>query len=183
MTETVLEQHFRDRVESVRRIACAGNGNGMHERRFYEDLAHFCIQLSVSGRELLVEEYKRAVKDHFTFGWLRERRQAFEALRDNYVQLAESIRAAAVQACNTAGAPRGKDLVAELDEAIRALVTDTQNMLERWLVGSDEENAAAAAAAARGEGIDIDEAFAEIAGVDVATWRKRVADRRAGPQS
>jgi hypothetical protein len=53
-------------------------------------------------------------------------------------------------------------------------------VLERWPVGSDEEIAQARAAANRGEGLDLDEAFAEIAGVDAAAWRQRVEEYRQG---
>src|SRR5579859_2346543 len=156
MPETVLERHYRDRVESVRQIARADESNGPRPWQFYADLVNLCFELSVSGRALLEQEYKRAFKEHNpTIGWLRERRKAIEELSDSYVQLAEAVRAAALHAWNKAGAPPGNDVVSGLNEAIKDLVYTKQSVLDRWPVGTDEETAAAAAAAARGEGLEV----------------------------
>jgi hypothetical protein len=67
-----------------------------------------------------------------------------------------------------------------LDEAIAAVTRAKQDLLANWLVGSDEEMAAARASAARGEGLELDEAFAQIAGVSVAEWHRRVEEHKRG---
>jgi len=178
MPETVIERHYRDRVESLRRIALAHDGNGSRSWQFYEDLVNVCEQLSAAGRELLEQERKRVFKEpHLTIAWLRERRQVMEALTNDYVNVVETVREAAVRAA--AESAKGTGIEGRLDGAIQALVTARESTLARWLVGTDEETAAAAAAAARGEGIDIEEAFAELAGVDVASWLRRIAAKKA----
>jgi hypothetical protein len=101
-------------------------------------------------------------------------------LSDAYVKAAESVRASALRAWRAAGSPAGIDFATVLERAIQTVVQARQSVLERWPVGSDEEIAQARAAANRGEGLDLDEAFAEIAGVDVAAWRQRVEESRQG---
>ncbi len=175
MPETVLEQHYRDRVQSVRQIAQRQMGQVALAPRDLEDLVALCLELSVSGRELLEKEYKRIFKEHpVTVSWLLERRHAIEELSDDYLQLVQSVRASALRALQAAGAPPGNDFLARLDAAIQAITEARQSVLERWLVGSEEEIRAAGANWA--EGLDLDEAFARIAGVDVEAWRRRVEE-------
>ena len=177
MPDTMLERHFRDRVHSVRQIALHEAGLAALSWQELEDLVVLCSELSVSGRELLEKEYKRVFKEpKLTVAWLRERRRAIVDLSDIYLQLAESVRAAAYHTWQAAGSPSGKDFVFWLDGAIQALTQARQSVLERWPVGGDEEIAEARASAARGQGLDVDEAFAQIAGVDVETWRQRVEE-------
>jgi hypothetical protein len=145
--------------------------------RDLQDLVGLCADLAVSARELIEKEYKRLFKESdLTVAWLQERRQVIEELSDSYLQLAASVKTLACRAWQAAGSPAGADFAYRLDGAIQAVAQAKQNVLERWPVGSDEEIAAARASAARGEGLDVDEAFAQIAGVDVETWLKRVQD-------
>jgi hypothetical protein len=158
-------------------MALRANGHGALAWRDVEDLVTLCKQLSVSGRELLEDEFKRVFKEHdCSVGWLRERRKAIADLSDDFLRLAESIKASAVGAWQAAGSPSGSDFVARLDDAIQSVAQAKQNMLERWPVGSDEEISEGRAAAQRGEGVDVDVAFAQIAGVDVASWRQRMEE-------
>ena len=175
MSETVLERHYRDRMQSVRQLALTEEGQMLSWRDF-ADLVALCLELSLSGRDLLENEHKRLFQEpNLTVAWLRERRRVIEELSDTYTQLAESVRASALRAWQAAGAPAGIDF-AGLDGAIQAVAQTRQRVLERWPVGSEEEEEEARASAARGEGLDLDEAFAQIAGVDVAAWRQRVEE-------
>jgi hypothetical protein len=148
--------------------------------RDFKDLVALCFELSASGRELLEKEHKRLFEEpNLTVAWLRERRRAIEELSDNYLQLAQSIRASASRAWQDAGSPAGVDF-GLLDDAIQAVARAKQELLDRWPVGSDQEIAEARAAASRGEGLELDEAFAQIAGVDGAAWRQRVEEYKRG---
>jgi hypothetical protein len=183
MSETVLERHYRDRMQSVRQIASHELGDAALSWQNFEDLAALCSELSLSGRDLLEKEYKRIFKEpNPTVAWLRERRRVLEELSDDYVRLAESIRASASRAWQAAEAPVGKDVEVRLGGAIQAVLQAKQSVLDRWPVGSDQEIAEAQAAASRGEGLDLDDAFAQIAGVDVETWRQRVEEYKRDRQ-
>jgi hypothetical protein len=167
-------------MQSVQQIALHQAGQASPPWRDVADLMALCLELSVSGRELLEKEHKRLFEEpDLTVAWLRERRRVIEELSDNYVQLVESIRASAFRAWQAAGSPAGVDF-ARLDAAVEAIALSKQRLLERWPVGSDEEIAAGRAAANRGEGLDLDEAFAQIAGVDVTQWRERVEEYKRG---
>ncbi len=178
MPETVAERHYRDRVQSVKQLA----GSLDAERaalswQDYEDLVALCIELSTSGRDLIGNEYQRIFKNpNLSVGWLKERRQVIEELSDSYLKLVETIRASALQAWRAAGKPNGADLESILDNAIAGVAEAKRSVLERWPIGSPEEMIEAKAAIARGETIGAEEAFAEIAGTDVKTWRKSVEE-------
>jgi hypothetical protein len=179
MAETVLERHYRDRVQSVRQIALHETGQAALSRSQWEDLVALCAELSAAGGELLEKEYRRLFKEpNPTVAWLLERRQVIEDLSASYVQLAESVRAAVYQAAQASGSPSGKDFVLLLDRAIQAILQARQRVLERWPVGSEAEIEEASSSAARGQGLDVDEAFAQIAGVDVETWRRRLEEHK-----
>jgi len=180
MSETVLERHYRDRVQSVRQMALPDAEEAALTWRDFEDLVALCFELSVSGRELLQKEHRRVFTEpNLTVTWLRERRRVIEELSENYVQVAQSVRDSAFRAWQAAGSPSGVDF-GRLDDSIAAVRRAKQELLGRWLVGTDEEMAEAQAAASRGEGLDLDEAFAQLAGVDVATWRQRVEEYKQG---
>jgi hypothetical protein len=97
-------------------------------------------------------------------------------LGETYLRLVESVRSDAFHAWEAAGKPDGDTLNGYLDAEARAVQEVRQDVLRRWPVGGDEDLADARAAAARGEGLETDEAFAQIAGTDVPGWRKRIEE-------
>ncbi len=68
----------------------------------------------------------------------------------------------------------------ELKLAVRDLEELRQEFRKTFRVVTRQEAEADRRAIARGESQDADEAFAEIAGVDVETWCKRVAKHQSG---
>jgi hypothetical protein len=60
-------------------------------------------------------------------------------------------------------------------EAARHFKELRARLAEEWPACSPEEEQEAMAQARRGEGLELDDAFAQIAGVDKATWLQRVA--------
>lgn len=173
MPETLLERHYRDRVQSVEQMLLRKSANGTRAPEDYRDLVALCLELATAGISLMNQEHKRVFQEpHPTVRWLRERRQAIEELCKSFLVLAASVREIVGQLPDTAYADRQT----QLDNAMRAVSAARDDVLRRWVVGSDEEIAAAQAAAARGEGVDVDEAFAQIAGVDVGTWRRRIEE-------
>ena len=175
MPETPLERHYRDRVQSVRQMALRDGDRAALPARDFGELALLCYELAVSGRQLLEYEYRHIFHEpDVTVSWLQERRRILEELSADFQGLVESVRAVAHEARQAVGPPGAVEILGRLDEAIRAAAETKQRVLEQWPVGSDDEIHEAQAAAARGEGLDLDEAFAQIAGVDVETWRRRV---------
>jgi hypothetical protein len=174
MPDTLLERHYRDRVESLRQMIVPRPDNGTHSRHDYDDLVALCQELAAAGVALLEQEYKRAFQEqHPTVRWLCERRQVIEALSAGYLDVAAAVEAEAAK----------HGMAAQLEAAMQAVRTARGEILRRWPVGSDEEIAAAQSAAAQRDAVDIDEAFAQIAGVDVGTWRRRIEEFKRQPQS
>jgi hypothetical protein len=178
MPETVLERHYRDRLHSLRNMTSGEEGAvGLAEPSF-QDVVSLCRELSEAGRDLLEKEWQRLFhRENLTVGWLVERRHILEALSEEYVRLAQSIRDLVAQQTSIAAQATLPD---QLDDAIQALVQVKQDVLSRWPVGSDEEIAQAQASASKGQESNAEEAFARIAGVDVEAWRKRVEDYKRG---
>ncbi len=191
MPMTVLEQHYRDRMQSLRQIAMRSEQQmATHEAGhlaaaefFVQDLVALCSDLSDSGRQLLEQEFKRIFKaPDLSVRMLRERRRVIEELSASFIELATRLKNLASQAYQTAGRPPGTELLSRFDEAAGRLVAAKTSVLERWPVGSDEEIAEARKGGRPEDYLDADEAFAQIAGVDVETWRRRM-DKYKGPQS
>jgi hypothetical protein len=178
MPETVPERHYRDRVQSVRQLVSRlESDHATLSWQDYEDLVAVCVELSASAADLMEKAYHRIFKEaNLTVAWLHERRRVLEELSDDYVQLAESVQTLAPQAGKTTAFPRVEDLRIRLENGIRAVIEAKQRVLGQWLVTGPQEMAAAKAAIARGEVQDADEAFAEIAGTDVESWRKSVEE-------
>jgi hypothetical protein len=177
MPDTMLERHYRDRVQSVRQMALH-QARETFSRQDLGDLVALCTELSTSGRQLFEMEFKRVFKaSKPTVAWLVERRRALVELSDNYLQLARSIRSAVLSNGKPASIAE-ENLVKNLDTAIASLTQARQDVLARWPVGSDDEIVAAQSSAARNEGLDVDEAFAQIAGVDAEAWRKRLEEHQ-----
>jgi hypothetical protein len=68
---------------------------------------------------------------------------------------------------------------AELEQVAAQLPSQREEFRTTFPLATEEEAREARAAIARGEYLDADEAFARIAGVDVETWRRRVAEYEA----
>jgi hypothetical protein len=179
MPATVLERHYKDRVQSVRQIAQLEEGRPALSGQDFEDLVALCFELSLSGREILEKEFKRIFKEpDITVAWLQERRQAIEELSDNVLDLVTSLKDAVCQTWRAEGSQPDPDIVSRLDEAIQIIVKAKKGTLERWPVRSPKEIAEDRAASSDGDYLDAHEAFAQIAGVDVETWRKRLEKRK-----
>src|SRR5437868_6717401 len=102
MPQTVLERHYRDRVQSVRQIAAPGEGDAMLAGWDFEDLVALCLDLATSGQQLLEKEFQRIFKEPaLTVAWLQERRQAIEDLTADYLELVASFKGRAGPAADS----------------------------------------------------------------------------------
>jgi hypothetical protein len=72
---------------------------------------------------------------------------------------------------------------AELRSALGQTRRLEAQIFEHWPRFSNKDVAEARAALARGECLDLEDAFAQIAGVDRETWRRRVEERRQARNS
>jgi allophanate hydrolase subunit 1 len=71
----------------------------------------------------------------------------------------------------------------EFERAIREIEELYHDFRTTFPVATEEEAVEDLAAIARGDHVDAEEAFARIAGVDAATWRRRVAAHEADQPS
>jgi hypothetical protein len=125
--------------------------------------------------ESLYEEgYARAVKDQAltVAAAQRERRVLEAAFR---IGAEWSWRFWEVVRDLTAIAGRPVEGTDRLLEAARRFKELQARLAEEWPACSPEEEQEALAQVRRGEGLELDDAFAQIAGVDKATWLQRVA--------
>jgi hypothetical protein len=175
MAETVLERHYRDRLLSVQQIAVHEGGHAALAGWEFEDLVTLCLELSTSGQQLLEREYKLIFKvPDLTVAWLQERRQALEELTAQYRELVASLKSLAGPLSD---ASRRKDQIGRLDQEVQRFADATQRVLDRWPVGGPEEVSQARAGGRSEDYLDIDEVFAQVAGVDAEAWRQRVEKR------
>jgi hypothetical protein len=72
---------------------------------------------------------------------------------------------------------------AELDQARARVAALRDDLFRHWEPFTEEDAREALEASARGEGIGLDEAFAQIAGVDKETWLRKVADYRTAKEA
>jgi hypothetical protein len=169
MPETVLERHYRDRLLSVERMTVHEKGHAALAGRTFEDLVVLCLELSFAGQQLRERESKQIFKKpDLTVAWLQERRQAIEELAAKYLEIVTSLKAMAGPVTDSAG---GEDLIGQLDHEVQQFVAAKQSVLERWPVASPQEVAQARAAGQPEDYLDLDEAFAQIAGADMASNR------------
>jgi hypothetical protein len=179
MPATVLERHYKDRVQSVRQIALPGEGGPALTVREFKDAVALCFELSHSGQQLLELEFKRIFSEpDLTVAWLQERRQAIEELSDNVLDLVTSLKNKACQTWQALGSPSEHDSVSRLDEAIQIIVEARERTLKRWPVLSPPEIARLRTSHSEADFLGAHEAFAQVAGVDVETWRKRLEKRK-----
>jgi hypothetical protein len=179
MPATVLEKHYQDRVQSVRQMALPENGHSAPSGQEFEDLVALCVDLCVTGRQLLQTAFKRIFRKHnLTVAWLQERRQAIEELSGSALDLVTSVRKMVGPALQAPGSPLEQDTISRLEEAIRIIAEARQRTLERWPVFSAQEMAEARANSTEEDYVDAEEAFAQIAGVDLDTWRQRLEKHR-----
>jgi hypothetical protein len=175
MPETVLERHYRDRLRSVQQITLHDAGQTTLAGPDVEDLVTLCAELSASGRQLLEREFKLIFKvPDLTVAWLRERRQAIEELAAKYLELVATLKGLVGSA---SGSTAGHEQLCRLDQEVQRFVDAKEKVLMRWPVGGPEEVVGAWNDEPPEDYLDVDEAFAQIAGVDLATWRRRIEKR------
>jgi hypothetical protein len=97
----------------------------------------------------------------------------FDLLKRQATPLREDIDAA------RQGGP-GIERAEEFERAVRELQELSDQFRKRFPVTREEEAAEDRAAIARGEYQDAEEAFARVAGVDVDTWRRQLAEYERG---
>lgn len=180
----VLEQHYRDRMQSIRHIALRSvqqisqhpeAGNAVRAEFTFLDLVELCSDLAEAGQQFMEQEYKRIFQEpDVSVAWLQQRRRVIEELSDSFLDFARSLRNSVAQSARFVGSSTGKAAADRLETAVQRIVAARQSVLERWPVGSDQEIDQARIGGSEEDYLEPEEAFAQIAGVDVATWRQRM---------
>ncbi|HWG43483.1 MAG TPA: hypothetical protein VN688_11910 [Gemmataceae bacterium] len=121
------------------------------------------------------EGYARAVKDaSLSLADLQRERQAFGEIFRTGAQAAYRLWEFLDRIAKTTGQPiKGADRLRQTAEQFKHLQA---RLADEWPVCSPEEEREARTSSERGEGMELDDAFAEIAGVDKASWLERVAE-------
>src|SRR5262245_13986507 len=138
------------------------------------DLIDLCLALPENAENMV-----RSARN-----WLLEGRQAgFQAVGEAAVRTIEVWRDVSRLVCDLARSVESRgyivDGIPELEQAIIDLERLRVLVFDHWRqTPTDQEVSEARAAFDRGECLPPDEAFAEIAGVSVETWRDRVRQRR-----
>jgi hypothetical protein len=145
-------------------------------------LVHLGVRMYEDIENAYTEGYTRTVKDaSMTLGELQQERSAFAEIFRIGAQAAYRIWECLDQIAKTTGQPiAGSERLLQTAERFKQLQA---RLADEWPVCSPEEEQEARTKNERGYGIDLDDAFAEIAGVDKATWLERVAKhKRTHPQ-
>jgi hypothetical protein len=179
MPESVLHKLYRDRVRSVQEIiepwqAAHQEAMTAHD---VQELVREC--LTFPG---LMEHMARSDFDLIFSGGLEDVDAAGRELRariDDCRATVERVSRLGDSFVEQTGHRiEGRE---QLREALQRLDRLREDFFRHWAWFGEQEHAAARTEIERGDGLTADEAFAEIAGVDVDTWRKRVEERRRTP--
>src|SRR5262249_6977572 len=128
-----------------------------------EDLIRLCLELPGKGEALLERARLRCFDPSLDVPALQAVRTALEAAFAGYVKTAES----ALELGRATARQTGMDIdgLADLEGAIPRLRRLERRVFEEWPVCSPEEMVEVRAEIARGEFVDVEDAFAEMAGI------------------
>lgn len=140
------------------------------------ELADEMVGLYQREREQAVLERNRSLAElRQDREWLDE---IFHHIRAAISNVAEGIELFTTQ---TGHVVKGIDRLGNASDILDGLIV---RLRDEWPVATQAEVEQALAAAARGEAVDLDEAFAQIAGADKDAWLQRVAEhKRRGQQT
>src|SRR5205807_7187731 len=101
---------------------------------------------------------------------------ALQALLDRTLHVLREVRALAQEVAQSTGCPI--EGAPQLDEAVETVARMKAEFVEQWPWLGDSELEKAWTEYRRGEYLDLEDAFAQIAGVDRETWRRRVDEHQ-----
>jgi hypothetical protein len=176
-TESLAYHLALGRMNTVRQFVAPGFRKAALEQQDLDELASACAEFPETVRAIWEAHRDEAFRDRNTdLAALLDLRLRLERLTDEHTQTVETILDLARQQSNGAGQP--STTVAQLEQVITRLRALKTQQGEAWLVANREEVEEALAAARRGESLELEDAFAEIAGVDRETWLRRVEEHK-----
>jgi hypothetical protein len=184
MSESLLLRLHRGQAESLRQTveAWQAEHNSAMAARDAEELVRFCLDLPAKGEALWNAEHERAVLTQgLDVSALQAMRRGLEQTFADYVRMAEAVRVQAVETASRTG--HEVDGLGKLEGAIGALKRLQELVVEQWPVCSPEEMVEVRAQIARGEFIDVEDAFADMAGISKEELRARLAEHQKKRQA
>ncbi len=177
MGEGILLQIHRRQAESLRDTVEAWQAEHASAlaARDAEELIRFCLDLPGEAEALWEKQYRRCFFDRsLDVPALQAMRAALETTFAEYVKAAELVR----ELGQATGRQTGREIggLAELEMAVAALRELRQRVFDRWPVCSPEEMVEVRAEIARGEFVDVEDAFAEMRGISKEELRARLEE-------
>jgi hypothetical protein len=177
MTDRILFEMAEGQLRPLLRQTPVPPGAAPLDRQEATGLVRACAWSLASMRQLWEIAYRSLfTSPPPTFAEARETREVLDRVFADRIDAAEKILALAADAAARTGQPIPEtEGLASAAEDVRRL---RRELAERWPVCTDDEMEEVRRQIARGEGMELDDAFAAIAGVGVEEWRRRVEARR-----
>lgn len=175
MSEMLLFRLYRGQVEALRTTVESWKVEHDHAMiaRSAEDLVRLCLHAPAIVKELWSKTFAKlrdgAVEDH------NEIRRELWTLIENILKILSAARDLAHGSAQKGYLVAG---ISDLERAIAEVQEQKHLIFEHWSEFSQETVDRARAEYARGEFLELFDAFASIAGVDRATWLKRVEEHK-----
>jgi len=175
MSETLLFRLYRGQVEAFRETVESWKVEHHHAMiaRSAEDLVRHCLHAPALVKELWRETFAKLRDDGIED--INETRRELWSLIENIQGILGTAREMAhgleQNGHGLAGMP-------ELEQAIQTVEEQKHFIFEHWGEFTSETVDRALEEHGRGESMELDDAFASIAGVDRTTWLKRVEEHK-----
>jgi hypothetical protein len=180
MSESILFPLYRGQIQVLAETVAAWKAEPREVLRVrdVEEIVRACLDYPA-----MITRLYDAAWDRIRANELDDYMKTGEALRgvvDQTIALLHSIRALAQSPVENGHASKG---TAELDKALAQLEGMKQELDQCWPWFRQQHIEEGRAEHAHGECLELEEAFAQIAGVDKETWRRRVEDHVRSKQS
>lgn len=175
MSETLLFRLYRGQVKALQETVEAWQAEHHHAMmaRGIEDIVRVCLDAPAIVKRVWNETFAKIrdgeVEDH------NETRRELWTLIDNILGILDTVRGLALSWEQKGNVIAG---TADLERVIAEVQKQQHFIFEHWSEFSQETVDRAQAEYARGEFLELFDAFASIAGVDRATWLKRVEEHK-----
>lgn len=180
MSESILFRLYRGQVRALAETVEAWKAEHREAMiaRDVEDMVRVCLDFPA----MLTRIYGSAW-DRIRANELEDYMKTGEALQDLVRDTTELLHSIRVLAHGFVEAGHSLEGTSQLEDVLARLEDLRQEINRCWPWFSQEEIDAGRADQARGEFLDLDKAFAQIAGVDQETWCKRLEEHVRTKQS
>ncbi len=183
LSENILLQLHLAHARSLRSAlsACQAQAHKHYAEDELESVVSAYLEVVPGLERLYATEYERAVKNGARTS--TDLRRTREVLEDLLSACAEALRLAAeLSAWVVRETGRSTEGSARLTEAAATLARLRSRLADEWPVYSVEECKAIRERIEQGDSLSLEDAFAQIAGLDRTAWRERAAAHAPQPR-